>query len=80
MKMLKPLANAVSVTTANQVSLHRRYSVTTTASTLISLGPNSSAVTATLVLPAGVTIVEKNNPGDFWTANVAASFTPIAAR
>lgn len=80
MKTLKPLANAVAVTTANQVSLHKQYSVTTTANTLISLGPNSSVILASIVLPAGNYNLEKNATTDFWTANVSASFTPIAAR
>lgn len=77
---IKPLANAVSVTTANQVDTSTRFFVaTTTASTLISLG-NSSATWSSVVLPVGVFVMEKNTATDFWTANVATSFTPIATR
>ena len=80
MKILKPLANTVSVTTANQVSTRSRYfSVTTTANTLVSVGPNSSVVVASIAFPAGIYIIAKNTPTDFFTANVAANFTPIAA-
>lgn len=80
MKTLKLLANAVSVTTANQVSTKSRYFMaTTTASTLISVGPNSSVIVASAVFPAGVYNVAKNETTDFFTANVATSFTPIAA-
>lgn len=81
MMRIKPLANAISVTTANQVSvISKLYAVTTTASTLVSLGPNSSTIAASVVLPAGVYYLEKTNPTDFWTANTSASFTPIATR
>lgn len=77
MMKIKLLGNTVSVTTANQVSaVYSSYVVTTSANTLISIGPNNSIITGSIVLPAGVHILQKNSRGDFWTANVAASFTP----
>jgi hypothetical protein len=80
MNIVKPSANVIALTTANTVYDSPVVYLAASASTLVTVTSNTSAVKGTFVVPANQYIFVEKLPTDTLTANVAISATPAAFR
>jgi hypothetical protein len=79
MNIIKPSANAISLTTANTIYNSKVVFVSAIAAATITVA-NSSATIGTFVIPANQYIFVAKNPTDTIASNVAVSATPAAYR
>lgn len=80
MNIVKATANAVTLTTANTIYDSPIVYVAATATALITVTSNTSAVRGTFVLPANQYVFVEKIPTDTLTANVAVFATPASYR
>lgn len=80
MNIIKPAANAITLTTANTIYNSPVVYLAATATTLITVTANTSAVKGTFVVPANQYVFVEKIPTDTLTANVAIFATPAAYR
>jgi hypothetical protein len=79
MNIIKPSANAISLTTANTIYDSPIVYIGATTAALITIA-NSAATLGTFVIPANQYIFVSKNPTDTIASNVAVSATPAAYR
>lgn len=80
MNIVKPSANAITLTTANTIYNSPVVYLASSAATLITVTSNTAAVVGTFVVPANQYVFVEKTPTDTLTANVAISATPAAFR
>lgn len=81
MNVIKPTANVISITSQNSVSNSSIVYISATAAAQVNLYSNSTTQYASFVIPAGQYIyVQKQNPTDLFSANVAVYATPAGYR
>jgi hypothetical protein len=80
MNIIKPSANAITLTTANTIYGTTVVYLASNAATLITVTSNTAAVKGTFVVPANQYVFVEKLPTDTLTANVAISATPAAFR
>lgn len=78
MNIVKPTANAISLTTANTVYGSSIVYLASNAATLVTVTSNTSAVRGTFVVPANQYVFVEKLPTDTLTANVAISASPAS--
>lgn len=80
MNIVKPSANAITLTTANSIYDSPVVYLAATAAALITVTSNTATVRGTFVLPANQYVFVEKLPTDTLTANVAVFATPAAYR
>ena len=80
MQIIKPTANQISLTTANDVYGSAIVYVAATTAALITVTTNTSVVTGSFTIPANQYIFVQKNPTDTLTANVAVLATAASYR
>lgn len=80
MNIVKPSANAVTLTTANTIYDSPIVYLASSAATLVTVTSNTATVRGTFVVPANQYVFVEKLPTDTLTANVAISATPAAFR
>lgn len=80
MNIVKPSANAITLTTANTIYGSAVVYLASNAATLVTVTSNTSTVKGTFVVPANQYVFVEKLPTDTLTANVAISATPAAFR
>ena len=80
MNIIKPSANAITLTTANTIYDSPVVYLAASAAALVTVTSNTSTVKGTFVVPANQYVFVEKLPTDTLTANVAISATPAAFR
>jgi hypothetical protein len=80
MNIVKPSANAITLTTANTIYDTPLVYLAASAATLVTVTSNTNVVRGTLVVPANQYVFVEKLPTDTLTANVAIAATPAAYR
>ena len=80
MNIIKPSANVIAVTTANNVYSTPLVYVAATAAATITVASNTGTQIGSFVIPSGQYIFVQKNPTDTIAANVAVQATPAAYR
>jgi hypothetical protein len=80
MNIIKPSANVIAVTTANNVYSSAIVYVSATASAQVNVASNTGTQIGSFVLPANQYIFVQKNPTDTISANVAVQASPAAYR
>lgn len=80
MNIIKPSANAIAVTAANDVYGSVVVYVAATATAQVNVVANTGTQIGSFVIPANQYIFVQKNPTDTITANVAVQATPAAYR
>jgi len=78
MKILKPLANNITLTTANTVNNARLVYVFASAASLITVTSNTNVVKGSIVVPPNNFVLIEKEQTDTLTANLAVSATSVA--
>lgn len=80
MNIVKPTANAITLTTANTIYDSPIVYIAATAAALITVTSNTATVKGTFVVPANQYVFCEKIPTDTLTANVAVFATPASYR
>ena len=80
MNIIKPSANVIAVTTANNIYSSVLVYVAATAAATVNVASNTGTTIGTFVIPANQYIFVQKNPTDTISANVAVQATPAAYR
>lgn len=80
MNIIKPTANQISLTTANNIYGAPVVFISATSAALITLASNSGANLASFTIPANQYIFVQKSPTDTLAANVAVFATPAGYR
>ena len=78
MKIIKPLANNINLTTANTVNNARLVYVFASAASLITVTSNTNVVKGSIVVPPNNFLLIEKDQTDTLTANLAVSATSVA--
>ena len=80
MNIIKPSANVITLTTANDVYSSVLVYVSALSAAQINLASNTGVQRGSFVIPANQYIFVQKNPTDTISANVAVTVTPAAYR
>jgi hypothetical protein len=80
MNIVKPSANAITLTAANTIYGSTVVYLASTATTLVTVTANTATVRGSFVVPANQFLFVEKLPTDTLTANVAIFATPAAFR
>jgi len=79
MKIIKPLANSITLTTANTVNDAKLvYVLATVAATLVTVTSNTNVVKGSIVVPPNNFVLIEKEQTDTLTANLAVFATSVA--
>lgn len=80
MNIIKPTANQISLTTANNIYGAPIVFVSATSTALLTIATNTATTIGTFTLPANQYIFVQKNPTDTIASNVAVFATPASYR
>ena len=78
MNIIKPAANVIALTTANNIYSSPIVYIAATAAATINVASNTGTQLGSFVIPANQYIFVQKNPTDTISANVAVQATPAA--
>jgi len=78
MKIIKPLANTITLTTANTINDARLVYIFASTASLITVTSNTNVVKGSIVVPPNNFILIEKERTDTLTANLAVSATSVA--